>query len=134
MLRVLFVLLVGGAVVALAWVLAGLPGHVVAQIGDTTFEAATPVVGLGLLLSFGVLYAVLRLLGAVVRLPRTLAVRRAAHRRRTGEVAVTRTLLALAAGEKGDARREASRAALAGRYAADPVAGSRGGPACRPRR
>jgi HemY protein len=110
MLRVLFVLLVGGAVVALAWVLAGLPGHVVAQIGDTTFEAATPVVGLGLLLSFGVLYAVLRLLGAVVRLPRTLAVRRAAHRRRTGEVAVTRTLLALAAGEKGDARREASRA------------------------
>jgi HemY protein len=110
MLRVLLVLLVGGAVLVVAWALAGLPGHVTAQIGDTTFEAATPVVALGLLLVFAVHYAVLRLFGAAVRLPRTLAIRRAAHRRRTGEVAVTRALLALAAGEKGDARREAGRA------------------------
>jgi HemY protein len=110
MLRVLLALLIGGAVLALAWVLAGLPGHVTAQIGATTFEAATPVVALGLLLLFALLYAALRLLGVAFRLPRTLAARRAAQRRHTGEIAVTRTLLALAAGEKGDARREASRA------------------------
>ena len=110
MLRVVLALLVAGVVLILAWALAGLPGHVTAEIGDTSFEAATPVVGLGLLLLFTLLYAAFRLLGAAVRLPRTLAARRAAKRRRTGEVAVTRTLLALAAGEKGDARREANRA------------------------
>lgn len=110
MLRVLLVLLVGGVVLALAWALAGLPGHVTAQIGDTTFEAATPVVALGLLLLFAVVYVALRLLGAAIRLPRTLAARRAAHRRRGGDAAVTRTLLALAAGDRSDARREASRA------------------------
>ena len=110
MLRVLLVLIVGGVVLALAWVLAGLPGHVTAEVGETTFEAATPVAALGLLLLFVVLYLLFRLLGAVVRLPRTLAARRAAQRRRTGDIAVNRTLLALAAGEKGDARREASRA------------------------
>ncbi len=65
---------------------------------------------LGLLLLFVVLYALLRLLGAAVRLPRTLRARQAARRRRLGDQAVTRTLLALAAGEKGDARREAGRA------------------------
>jgi HemY protein len=110
MLRVLLALLVGGLVLALAWVLAGLPGHVTAEIGDTTFEAGTPVVGLGLLLLFVVLYAAFRLLGAVFRLPRTLSARQAANRRRAGDGAVTRALLALAAGERGDARREAGRA------------------------
>jgi HemY protein len=110
MLRVLVILLVGGALLALAWALAGLPGHVTAQIGETTFEAATPVVALGLLLLFVVLYVTFRLLGAAVRLPRTWSVRQALHRRQAGDLAVTRTLLALAAGERGDARREASRA------------------------
>ena len=56
------------------------------------------------------LYAVFRLLGVLIRLPRTLRERQAARRRRAGDVAVTRTLLALAAGETGDARHEASRA------------------------
>jgi HemY protein len=110
MLRVLLIVAVGGALLALAWALAGLPGHVIAQIGDTTFEAATPVVSLGLLLLFVVLYAAFRLLGAAVRLPRTWSIRQAGIRSRAGDVAVTRTLLALAAGERGDARREASRA------------------------
>ena len=50
------------------------------------------------------------MLGALVRLPRTLRERQAARRRRAGDAALTRTLLALAAGETGDARREASRA------------------------
>lgn len=108
--RVLLVLLVGGVVLAAAWMLAGLPGRVTAEIGAFTFEAATPVAALGLLLLFVVLYALVRLLGAAIRLPRALRTRQAARRRRLGDLAVTRTLLALAAGEKGDARREAGRA------------------------
>jgi len=108
--RVLLVLLVGAVVLALGWVLASLPGRVSAEIGDISFEAPTPVMALGLLLLFTLVYATFRLLGALVRLPRTARARQAERRRRGGDVAVTRTLLALAAGETGDARREASRA------------------------
>jgi len=107
--RVLLVLLVAGLVLALAWALAGLPGRISGEVGDFSFEAATPVVALGLLLLFIVFYALFRLIGAAIRLPRTLRDRQAARRRRAGDVAVTRALLALAAGEQGDARREASR-------------------------
>jgi HemY protein len=67
-------------------------------------------VALGLLLLFAILYALLRLLGALVRLPRTIRDRRSRRRRVSGDLAVTHTLLALAAGDTGDARREASRA------------------------
>ena len=108
--RILLVLLVAAVVLAAAWALASLPGRVSAQIGDISFAAPVPVVALGLLVLFALLYAAFRLLGALVRLPRTLRARQAARRRRGGDVAVTRTLLALAAGETGDARREASRA------------------------
>jgi HemY protein len=108
--RILRVLVVAGLVLALAWGLASLPGMVTAQIGDISFQAASPVVALGTVLLFVLLYALFRLLGATWRLPRTLRTRRAARSRRTGDVAVTRTLLALAAGETGDARREANRA------------------------
>jgi len=108
--RILLVLVIGGIVLALGWALAGLPGRVSGEIGDITFEAATPAVAIGLLVLFGVLYALFRMLGAAIRLPRTLRRRQAIRRRRSGDVAVSRTLLALAAGEKGDARREASRA------------------------
>ncbi len=107
--RILLVLVIGGIVLALAWALAGLPGRVTADVGDFTFEAATPVVALGLLLLFVLLYALFRGLGAAIRLPHTLRTHQAARRRRSGDIAITRTLLALAAGEKGDARREASR-------------------------
>jgi HemY protein len=108
--RVLLVLVICGIVLALAWALAGLPGRVTANVGTFTFEAATPVVALGLLLLFALLYTLFRLLGATIRLPHTFRSRQAARRRRTGDIAVTHTLLALAAGEKADARREASRA------------------------
>ena len=80
------------------------------EFGDTTVEAGTPVVALGLLLVFGMLYVVLRLIGGLLRLPRRAGRWRSARHRRLGDIAVTHALLALAAGEKGDARREASRA------------------------
>lgn len=108
--RVLLVLLVSALVLAFAWALAGLPGRISGNVGDITFEAGTPVVALALLLAFVVLYVLFRLLGVLFRLPRTLHARSAARRRQAGDTATTRTLLALAAGETGDARREASRA------------------------
>lgn len=108
--RVLLVLVIAGLVLALAWGLASLPGTFSAQVGDISFEAASPVVALGSLLLFVLLYALFRLLGAAWRLPRSLRTRRMVRHRRGGDAAMTRTLLALAAGEAGDARREASRA------------------------
>jgi HemY protein len=108
--RILLILLVGVIVLALAWGLASLPGRVSGEIGNISFEAPTSVAGLGLLLLFAVLYALLRLFGAMIRLPRAIRRRQAARRRTSGDLAVTHTLLALAAGDTGDARREAGRA------------------------
>ncbi|HEY3846483.1 MAG TPA: heme biosynthesis HemY N-terminal domain-containing protein [Acetobacteraceae bacterium] len=108
--RVLYVLGVCIVVLAVAWILAGLPGRVTAEFGATTVEMATPVAALGLLLLFVVLYAVCRLLGLMLRMPGTAARWDAERDRRRGDVAVSRALLALAAGDKADARREAGRA------------------------
>jgi HemY protein len=101
--RVLLVLVFGVVVVALGWALASLPGRVSAEIGDVSFEASAPVATLGLLLLFTLLYAAFRLLGALVRLPRSWRRRQAARRRYGGDVAITRTLLALAAGRADEA-------------------------------
>ena len=49
--RVLYVLVACVVVLAVAWVLAGLPGRVTAEFGATTIEMATPVAALGLLLA-----------------------------------------------------------------------------------
>jgi HemY protein len=108
--RILYFLLACIVVLAVAWLLAGLPGRITAEIGDTTVEAATPVAMLGLLLAFVILYLLVRLLVGLVRLPWHAGRWRSARQRRHGDVAVTRTLLALAAGAKADARREAQRA------------------------
>ena len=106
--RVLLAFLSGVIVLALAWALASLPGRVSAEIGELSFEARTPVVALGLVLIFAVLYAVVRILGGLTRLPRALRGRHSERRRRAGDTSVTRTLLALAAGDSAEARREAS--------------------------
>jgi HemY protein len=108
--RVLAILVVCIILVGLAWFLAGLPGTVTAQIGDTTIEAGVPAVALGLLLLVAVVHLLLRLLGAIIGLPAALRRYRARRNRRLGDIAVTRALVALAAGESADARREAQRA------------------------
>ncbi len=107
--RILLVLVACVVVLAVAWALAGLPGRLTFEVGDTTVEATAPIAALAAVVAFAVVYAVLRVLGALVRTPRAIGRARAARRRRLGELAITRTLLALAAGEKGDARREAAR-------------------------
>ena len=108
--RIVAILVIGAVAVAVAWFLAGLPGQVVADIGSITIELSTPVATLGLLLVFTLAYVTLRLLGGLIRLPRTIRHWRESRHRQLGDVSVTKALLALAAGEKADARREAARA------------------------
>jgi HemY protein len=108
--RVLLWLIVAGIVILFSWFVASLPGTVTATIGYTTVQMSVPVLVGCLLLALFVLYVLFGLLGALVRLPRRLRARRALARRRAGDAASTRALVALAAGEIADARREAARA------------------------
>ena len=109
MLRVIGILITAAIVVAVAWFFAGLPGTVSVEIGDYAFEASASVAALALLLLFVLLYLVVRLIGALLDSPRAMRRWRLERRRRQGDVSVTRTLLALGAGEAGSARREAAR-------------------------
>lgn len=108
--RVIMIVLVAAAALALAWPLLQLPETVSARIGTLTIDMATPVALIGLLLLFGGLHFTLRLFSAVLRLPGTTERWRLDHRRRTGDDAVTKALLALAAGAQADARKQAGKA------------------------
>ncbi len=105
-------LIIAAIVVAIAWAVSLLPGSVSAQFGDLTYEASTPVTVLLAAILFVLLYIVFRLLGALVRSPRRLRARRVRRTRARGDTAVTRALVALAAGDAAAARREAERARL----------------------
>jgi HemY protein len=98
------------AAVVSAWLVASLPGRVAFDAGPYAIETSVSVALVALLLLFLVLYAVFRLIAFVLRVPRAGSRWRGGRRRRAGDLAVTRALVALAAGEKGDARREAGRA------------------------
>ena len=80
MLKVILFLLAGAVVVALAWVLAGIPGHVVASIGAFTIETSTPVAILMLVALFVVTIILMRILRGVLAIPRTGAGWRRRHR------------------------------------------------------
>jgi HemY protein len=110
MLKVILFLLAGCAIVAVAWLLAGISGHVVVSIGAYTIETSTPVAILILLALLVVTIALLRLLGGLLAIPGAGADWRRRHRLALGQSAVTRVLVALAAGEQGAARKEARRA------------------------
>ena len=108
--RILFFLLLAAAIVLLAWQLLLLPCTITAEIGDFSVDMPVPVAGLGLVALFTLLYATIRLLQGTTRLPRRLRARRARQHRVLGEQAVTRALIALAAGDAANARREAAQA------------------------
>jgi HemY protein len=110
MLKVILFLLGCAIIVALAWGLAGVPGHFVASIGDLTIETSTPVAIMMLVVLVVAIVVALRILRAVMRIPLTGADWRRRHRRTVGEKAITRVLLALAAAEPAAARKEARRA------------------------
>ena len=108
--RILYALSASALVLAAAWALASLPGRVSADIDGTTIEASTSIAASALLLAVLLLYVVFRTLATLLRLPRFGSLWRTGRRRQAGDLAVTRALVALAAGEKADARREAGRA------------------------
>ncbi len=110
MLKVILFLLAGGAIIAAGWLLAGIPGHVVASVGSISIDTSAPFAILMLVALFVALSIVLRTLRAVWAIPRAGAGWRSRHRLALGEKAVTRVLVALAAGEQGAARKEARRA------------------------
>lgn len=110
MLKVILFLLIGCVIVAVAWLLAGIPGHVVASIGAYTIETSTPVAILVLVILVVMILILLRAVRGILAVPRAGASWRRRHRLALGERAVTRALVALAAGEAAAARKEARRA------------------------
>ena len=95
--------------VAVAWWVSALPGSVTATVAGTTLQTSTPVAILLAVVAFVVLYAIIRLLAWLVSLPRRTGRWREGRNRSKGEVAMNRTLVALAANDPGAARREADR-------------------------
>jgi HemY protein len=110
MLKVLAFLAAGAVIVALAWGLAGVPGHFAASIGQFTIETSTPFAVLLLVALVLAIMLLLRILRALMGIPRTSAGWRRRHRLALGQKSITRVLVALAAGEQVAARKEARRA------------------------
>jgi HemY protein len=108
--RVVLIVLVASIAVGLVWEVAHLPGLISAQIGTWHIEARTPVAVLGLVLLVVLTYFVFRGLGLIWSIPRRWRQWQTRRSRTLGEKAVTRALVALAAGEAAPARRESARA------------------------
>ena len=100
----------GGVVAAVAWAIAPLHGQFSFQVGSLSVETSTPIALFAGAVLFAALYTVVRLLGVFLRLPRGWRAWRQRHHRAQGDAAVTRALVALAAGDGGVARPEAARA------------------------
>ena len=106
---VLLFVLVAALCVTGAWWLAALPGSVSATVAGTTFETSAPVAIVAVAVLFLVLYAVVRLVAGLFSIPRGVGRRNRESRRRRGDEAVTRTLIALAGSDSAAARRAAGR-------------------------
>ncbi len=109
MLRALSLLVLAAIVVTVAWYVGHLPGQFVLHFGAYVVQTSVPVALLALAVLFLVLYALARLVSGVLRIPQWFGVRGALRQRRRGDDAVTRSLLALAAGDGNDAQRESAR-------------------------
>ncbi len=109
--RRIFVLVIGAAVaVTLAWFLAGLPGTVQIELAGYSISFVTPLAVLALALVVFLLVALLKVLGWLWRTPTRMRFWRRRRQRAGGDDAVTRTLVAIAAGDGGHAHKEAARA------------------------
>ncbi len=108
--RILTIVVVVAATIALAWWAAGLSGTVSATIAGYTIQTTTPVAMVAMVVIVLVLHVLLRLIFGMLHLPTQLAAWRARRRRLSGERASTRTLVAIAAGDAPTARTEAARA------------------------
>lgn len=103
-------LVLAAVVIAAAWWVAGLPGHVTVSVVNLTIETTTAVAVLALILLVALGYVLLRLLFALVLLPWRWRQWRRNRGRESGDAAVGRALTAIAAGEKRGAADTAQRA------------------------
>jgi HemY protein len=110
MLRALRFLLVAAVLLAIVWWVGGLPGDVVAHGGRFTIETSTPAAILILVLVAAFLTILFRVLGSLRGAPGRLGDWRFGRRRRQGEVAVQRAIVALAAGDLPAAKTQAAAA------------------------
>lgn len=108
--RVVFFAVVAVAVITVAWLIAGIPGHVTANFGSLAIETSAPVAILGLIVLAAIILLIWSLGVWLLSLPRKGAAWRSRHLRNLGDQSVTRLLVALAADEKREAWREARRA------------------------
>ena len=110
--RVILFLIVAAAVVAGAWFLSGVSGHVTATIGTFTVSTSAAFAILALILFVVAIVILVRIFYGVVRMPRAGGLWRRRRRTELGETSVTRVLVALAAGDERAALKQARRARL----------------------
>lgn len=108
--RLLIALVLGIVIVAVAWFLAGITGHVSVTVGTWDIETSVPIAVLGVVILMVALIVLLRILVGIWLIPGTTAHWRRGLRLRAGQRALNRVLVALAAGEQATARKSAQRA------------------------
>jgi len=108
--RGLVALLVIAAVVAIVGFAADNPGRVEITWQGWQIDTSAAVLAVMLIAALAVLSGLIALVGGLLRWPRHRRRRRAARRRVAGDAAVTRGLVALAAGDAVAAQHEAARA------------------------
>ena len=108
--RALLLLAALAAATAIALQLANLGGIVEVQVGETWIGVSFPIAVLLLVLGFVLLHGLLNGIAWLAGIPARRRAARAARRRADGDMAVTRALVALAAGTPEPARIEVRRA------------------------
>ena len=108
--RLVALVLIAASVVAAVF-LADHPGRVEIVWQGWQIDTSAAVLGVAFIVCVLALWGLAELVTGLLRLPGHLRRRRAARRRAAGDMAVTRGLVALAAGDSAEARREAQRAA-----------------------
>jgi HemY protein len=108
--RGLLALLLVAVIVAAVGFLADHPGHVEIVWAGWQVDTSAAVLAALFVAVVAVLWGLVALVGGLLRLPGRLCRRRELRRRDAGDAAVTRSLVALAAGDAAAAQREAERA------------------------
>lgn len=112
MIRILVALVLIAAAVAAGAFFAGNPGQVEIVWQGWRIDTSVGVLAGGVVLIAGVLTVLALFVALLRRTPRAFRRGRAARRRRAGEAALTRGLVALAAGDNDTARRQGARATM----------------------
>jgi HemY protein len=107
---VLGLIVLTAAAVGAGWWLEHLTGQFSLSIGSLQIQTPLSVAIVTLVLIVLTAYLLLRVVATILHLPGAFRTRGHHSRRRRGDAAVTNTLIALAAREPADARREAARA------------------------